>query len=40
LNVINSNIINEHYNQLKAAEEKRLAKKKKLAGEKEAKKRQ
>jgi hypothetical protein len=40
LKIINSDTINKHYDQLKAAEEKRLAKKKKLTGEKEAKKRQ
>jgi hypothetical protein len=40
LKVIDNNIINKHYDQLKAAEEKRLAKKKKLASEKEAKTRQ
>jgi hypothetical protein len=39
LKVIDSDIINEYYDQLKVAEKKRLAKKKKLAGEKEAKKR-
>jgi hypothetical protein len=40
LKIIDSDTINEHYNQLKAAEEKRLTKKKKLANEKETKKRQ
>jgi hypothetical protein len=39
LKIIDSDIINEYYNQLKAAEEKWLVKKKKLASEKEAKKR-
>jgi hypothetical protein len=40
LKVIDSDTINEYYDQLKAAEEKRLAKKKKLISEKEAKKRE
>jgi hypothetical protein len=40
LKIIDSDIINKYYNQLKAAEEKSLVKKKKLAGEKKAKKRQ
>jgi hypothetical protein len=31
LKVINNDTINEYYNQLKAAEEKRLAKKKKIS---------
>jgi hypothetical protein len=39
LKIIDSDIINEYYDQLKAAEEKKLAKKK-LASEKEPKKRQ
>jgi hypothetical protein len=33
LKIIDNDTINEYYNQLKAAEEKRLAKKKKLASE-------
>jgi hypothetical protein len=40
LKIINSDIINKYYDQLKAAEEKRLTKKKKLANEKKTKKRQ
>jgi hypothetical protein len=40
LKIIDNDTINEYYNQLKAAEEKRLTKKKKLASEKETKKRQ
>jgi hypothetical protein len=39
LKIINSDTINEHYDQLKAAGKKRLAKKKNLVSEKEAKKR-
>jgi hypothetical protein len=40
LKIIDNDTINKHYDQLKAAEEKRVAKKKKLASEKETKKRQ
>jgi hypothetical protein len=39
LTVIDSDTINKYYDQLKTAEEKKLAKKKKLVSEKETKKR-